>query len=64
MNFKRSDPSLKDKEGNTALHICAREGYGHGSWLLVNYLGLGALHVQNNQGYTPLDLCKQSDRKR
>lgn len=62
MRNGRSDPSVKDIDGNTPLHICAREGYGHGSWTLINYLGLGSLHVQNNDGYTPLDLCKQHDR--
>ncbi|XP_053388188.1 uncharacterized protein LOC123563484 [Mercenaria mercenaria] len=57
----RSDPRQGDSKGDTPLHICVREGYAHGSWLLINYLGLECLHVKNNLGQTPLDIIKQFD---
>jgi ankyrin repeat protein len=58
---QRSDPRQADSKGDTPLHICVREGYAHGSWLLINYLGLACLHVKNNLGQTPLDVLKQFD---
>lgn len=57
----RSDPAQKDSNGDTPLHICVREGYAHGSWILINYQGLPCLHVKNNKGQTPLDVLKQYD---
>lgn len=56
---QRSDPSVQDKEGNTALHVCVREGYAHGAWLLVEYLGITCLQVPNRLGLTALDVCRQ-----
>lgn len=38
-----------------------REGYAHGSWILINYHGLACLHVKNNKGETPVDVIKQFD---
>ncbi|XP_052818936.1 putative ZDHHC-type palmitoyltransferase 5 isoform X2 [Mya arenaria] len=55
----RTDPSIQDKEGNTALHICIREGYAHGTWLLIQYLGLSCLQVPNRQGLTAQDILEQ-----
>ncbi|KAH3869874.1 uncharacterized protein LOC127868131 [Dreissena polymorpha] len=54
----RSDPSVQDAQGDTPLHICVREGYAHGSWLLINFQGLASLHVVNKQGLTPRDICQ------
>lgn len=59
MRKGRSNPSNKDRDGNTPLHICVREGYSHGSWMLINYLGPSCLHVTNNQGLTALEMCQQ-----
>ncbi|KAL3876629.1 hypothetical protein ACJMK2_034447 [Sinanodonta woodiana] len=62
MRKGRCDPSLPDGEGNTPLHICAREGYQHGSWILLRRLGMSALQTKNHKGCTPLDLARQHDK--
>lgn len=59
IHFQRSDPSLANKDGETALHVCVREGYAHGSWILITMLGISSIHVPNAQGVTPVDLIKQ-----
>ncbi|CAL1543263.1 unnamed protein product [Lymnaea stagnalis] len=61
MQKGRTDLRQADSEGNLPLHIACKNGFGHMAWSMLCILGVGSLHLRNNDGYTPLDLALQGD---
>ncbi|XP_030627805.1 putative ZDHHC-type palmitoyltransferase 6 [Chanos chanos] len=48
-----------DQQGATALHVAAEKGMIEVCWLLLQSAGFHILHVRNNAGLTPWDLCSR-----
>ncbi|KAL5018415.1 hypothetical protein ScPMuIL_004137 [Solemya velum] len=59
---QRSDPSLTDNDGNTALHLVAREGHSYMCWLLLARGSCAQLHKCNKAGLKPLDMAEHRDK--
>jgi ankyrin repeat protein len=61
-NIDISDLSAQDLEGNTALHLAAKAGNIE---LVKRFVKLAQadVFVKNNEGYTPLDLANQNNKK-
>ncbi|KAK6187433.1 hypothetical protein SNE40_005464 [Patella caerulea] len=59
---QRHDTMKMNIDGDTPLHILAREGHSHLCWLLLCETGCQALHTVNNAGYNPKDLAEQRDK--
>lgn len=51
----------KDKDGNTALHLAAKEGMSH---LIPRLAATISLHLQNDHGNTPLQVAIQAGQKK
>ncbi|XP_060075347.1 uncharacterized protein LOC132555028 [Ylistrum balloti] len=59
---QRSSIEQRDIDGNTPLHIAAREGQSYLTWLIISMSRCSILHERNKAGFTPLDLAKQRDK--
>lgn len=55
--------NIRDQDGNTSLHIAAELGHVN---IVKLWLGVTAdlyLHIENNEGHTPVQLAKLNDHK-
>lgn len=59
---QRSNLEQRDIDGNTPLHVAAREGQSLLTWLILSKQRYSALHERNKAGFTPLELAKQRDK--
>lgn len=59
---ERTNLTQVDGDGNTVLHIVAREGHPYLCWELLVVTGCGPLHLTNREGFTPVDLAAQRNK--
>lgn len=59
---ERTTLTQVDGDGNTVLHIAAREGHPYLCWELLVVMGCGPLHLTNREGFTPVELAAQRNK--
>ncbi|XP_056018338.1 uncharacterized protein LOC125671597 isoform X2 [Ostrea edulis] len=59
---ERTNLTQVDGDGNTVLHIAAREGHPYLCWELLVVMGCGPLHLTNREGFTPAELAAQRNK--
>jgi len=61
LNKNRCPIDYQDQQGNTLLHIAAKNGDSLMTWKLLSYGNCGLSHIENNEGFTPLKLAMKEN---